>query len=99
MKLGKLPELHLYGLHLLRLDQRRPVAVVESEKSAILAAWYFREYLWMATGSLSTLTAERLLPLKGREIVLFPDGGAFEIWQQKAESLSRRFNIRCSDVL
>ncbi len=99
MKLGKLPELHLYGLHLLTLDKLLPVAIVESEKSAILAAWYFREYLWMASGSLSTLTAERLQPLNDREIILFPDGGAFKKWQEKAESMSRKFNIRCSDVL
>ncbi len=99
MKLGKLPGLHLYGLHLVRLDNTLPVAIVESEKSAILAAGYLKGFLWMATGSLSTLTAERLEPLQGREIILFPDGGAFEKWQEKAESLSRTVNIRCSDVL
>lgn len=99
MKLGKLPELHLYGLHLLTLDKLLPVAIVESEKSAILAAGYFEGFMWMASGSLSTLTAERLLPLQGREIILFPDGGAFEKWREKAESLSRRYNIRCSDAL
>lgn len=98
-KLSGLPELHLYGLHLLRLDKTLPVAIVESEKSAILAAGYFEGFIWMASGSLSTLTAERLQPLKNREIILFPDGGAFENWQEKAESLSRTFNIRCSDVL
>ena len=99
MKLGELPELHLFGLHLLMLDKSLPIAIVESEKSAILAAGYFKNFIWMATGSLSTLTAERLLPLQGREIILFPDGGAFEKWREKAESLSRRFNIRCSDTL
>ncbi|MCG8375725.1 MAG: DUF6371 domain-containing protein [Chlorobiales bacterium] len=99
MKLGALPELHLYGLHLLRLDKTLPVAIVESEKSAILAAGHLKDFIWMATGSLSTLTAERLQPLQGREIVLFPDGGAFEKWQEKAESMSRKFSIRCSDVL
>lgn len=99
MKLEQLPELHLYGLHLLRLDKTLPVAIVESEKSTILAAGYFKGFIWMATGSLSTLTAKRLEPLQGREIILFPDGGAFEKWQEKAESLSRTFNIRCSDVL
>lgn len=99
MKLGKSPELHLYGLHLLKLDTSLPIAIVESEKSAILAAGYFKGFIWMATGSLSTLTAERLKPLQGREIILFPDGGAFEKWREKAESLSRRYNIRCSDAL
>ena len=99
MKLGKLPGLHLYGLHLLRLDNTLPVAIVESEKSAILAAGYLKGFLWMATGSLSTLTEDRLRPLHNREIILFPDGGAFEKWQEKAESMSRKFNIRCSDAL
>ncbi len=100
MKLGKLPELHLYGLHLLTLDKLLPVAIVESEKSAILAAGYFEGFIWMASGSLSTLTVERLKPLQNREIVLFPDGGAFEKWQEKAEMFQRQgFNIRSSDAL
>ncbi len=99
MKLGESPELHLYGLHLLKLDTSLPIAIVESEKSAILAAGYFKGFIWMATGSLSTLTAERLEPLQNQGIVLFPDGGAFEKWQEKAERMSRKFNIRCSDKL
>lgn len=100
MNLGVLPELHLYGLHLLKLDKQRPIAIVESEKSAIIAAGYFREYLWMASGSLSTLTAERLRPVRDRRIVLFPDGGAFEKWRKRAGDLSTLgFTIRCSDIL
>lgn len=99
MSLGELPDLHLYGLHLLKLNRLLPVAIVESEKSAILAAGVFKEFIWMASGSLSTLTAERLNPLTGREIILFPDGGAFEKWHEKAEKMKGRFNIRCSKVL
>lgn len=99
MSLGELPDLHLYGLHLLKLNRLLPVAIVESEKSAILAAGYFKGFIWMASGSLSTLTAERLKPLTDREIILFPDGGAFEKWHGKAEKMKGKFNIRCSKVL
>lgn len=36
---------------------------------------------------LSYLTPERLAPLRGRRIVLFPDSGALNKWQLKAEEL------------
>ncbi len=73
----------LYGLHLIRKE--KPIAVVESEKSAIIASLTIPNYTWMATGGKQNL---RLLkPLQGRDVTLFPDLGAFEPWSKKANEL------------
>jgi len=93
LKLGDLPELHFFGLHLLDVDKSKPVALCESEKSAMAASLYFPEFVWLATGSLSTLTAERMKSLKGRRIVLFPDGGCLQKWQEKADRLAENYEI------
>ncbi|WP_040006436.1 DUF6371 domain-containing protein [Fibrisoma limi] len=92
----------LFGLHQLK-DQptNRPIAIVESEKTAILATVYLPEYIWLACGSLSNLTTEKLLPLSGRPVTLFPDLNGFEKWSQKAEELRPVIGKRLavSDVL
>ncbi len=69
----------LFGEHLLPITTG-PVAVVESEKTAIIAAHYMPEYTWLAAGSISNLTAEKCSVLHGRQVILFPDGGAYEKW-------------------
>ena len=77
----------LFGLHLLTLGFP-PVAVVESEKTAIICSEHFPEYLWMATGGLSELSPDKLFPLRGRRIILFPDtdpdGTAYRTWYEVA---------------
>ncbi|GAB3877155.1 DUF6371 domain-containing protein [Hymenobacter segetis] len=88
-----LPQLTTAPLHM-------PVALVESAKTAILATPYAPRFIWLATMGLSYLTAERLEPLRGRRIVLFPDAGAYEKWQTKAISLQAAgFNISVSAEL
>jgi hypothetical protein len=78
------------------------VGLVEAPKSAVLCAGYFPEMLWMATGSLGQLTADRLAPIRGREVVLYPDmspdGSAFDKWQSRAEGLNATgFSITLDD--
>ena len=63
------------------------MAIVESAKTAILATPYLPAFVWLATGGLSYLTPERLAPVKGRRVVLFPDAGALGNWQARAERL------------
>lgn len=91
----------LFGLpQLATAPACQPVALVESAKSAMLAAFYMPQFVWLATMGLSNLTEERLRPLKGREIWLYPDAGALEKWSQKADSLRRLgYNIQISELL
>jgi hypothetical protein len=84
----------LFGAHqLMQVSPNKPVALVESEKTAIIATAFWPNFIWLATGSLSGLTPERCRPLQGRKVILFPDAGACQQWQQKAEQLSRHLGI------
>ncbi len=87
------------GEHLLTDDKRIPVAIVESEKTAIISSVYFPEFSWLAAGSKSNLKPERCKCLMGRSVTLFPDLGAYQDWQQKAASLSYFCDIRVSKLL
>lgn len=91
----------LFGLpQLVNAPAEQPVALVESAKTAMLATPYFPRYVWLATRGLSSLTPNRLEPLRGRRLVLFPDAGALGAWQTKAGQLRRLgFDVRVSDEL
>jgi hypothetical protein len=70
----------LYGAHLLK-QYDLPVALCEAPKTAIIASLYFPEMLWLASGSKSYLTEDRTSILKGRDVTLFPDLGAYDQWK------------------
>ena len=64
----------LFGQHLLMdAPPDQPVAIVESEKSAIVMSIIMPGYLWMACGSMNNFNEQFLKPLQGRAIVAFPD--------------------------
>ena len=88
----------LFGEHLLPQHQDKTVALVESEKTAIICAALMPQYLWLATGGKSGLTSERLSSLKGRKIIVFPDIDAFKDWQQKIFTFPH-LDIRISRLL
>lgn len=88
----------LFGEHLVK-DNTKPIAIVESEKTAIICSVYLPQYTWVATGGLNNLKADKCKSLKGRNVVLFPDLGGFEKWQIKAEELKAICNVRISDLL
>ena len=112
IRLGKLPADYcasrcLFGLHLLSglpPEADTVVAVVESEKTAIICS-QLMDGIWLATGGLSNLTPESLLPLKGRRIILFPDtdadGSTYRRWLRTAEEASRLLGhpVTVSDLL
>jgi Domain of unknown function (DUF6371) len=88
----------LFGEHLL-IDKTKPVAIVESEKTAIIASVYLPQFIWLAVGSLTNLNAEKCSILKGRTVTLFPDLNGFEKWRDKATELSHFTHISVSDLL
>lgn len=77
----------LFGEHLLT-DTSKPVAIVESEKTAIIASVYMPAYIWIATGGLSNLTPQKCSILQGRKVYLYPDVNAFDAWQLKVTELT-----------
>lgn len=74
----------LFGEHLLSQETQKPVALVESEKTALIASHYLPQYLWLATGGKhGCFKSSSLTPLLGRNVILFPDLGATAYWQEK----------------
>lgn len=89
-----------FGLHLLKESEGKPIAVVESAKTAVIMTTIEPKALWLAVGSLSNLNEQRLIEVKGADIVLYPDLGAFDKWSIKAEELKTKgFKIAVSELL
>lgn len=88
----------LFGEHLIK-DSKKPIAIVESEKTAIICSAYLPQYTWVATGGINNLKVDKCKSLKGRNVVLFPDLGGFDKWQIKAEEIKTICFVRVSDLL
>ena len=89
----------LFGEHLLRDQASKPIAIVESEKTAIIASVYLPQFIWLATGSLNNLNLKICQPLKGHAAAIFPDLNGFDKWCEKAKSLSSDINFSVSNLL
>ena len=75
----------LFGEHLLGQRPADTVCLVESEKTALIAALFYPQHLWLATGGCGQLSADKLTPLRGRQVKIWPDSGAYEKWRAKLE--------------
>jgi len=88
----QLPEFELqqclFGEHLLNQNPACPVAIVESEKTAIIASAYLPRFVWLAVGSLTNLNPAKCKVLAGCRVFLFPDLNAFDKWNVKATELN-----------
>jgi len=82
----------LFGLHLIS-ENDKPIAIVESEKSAIIMSYCRSDYNWLATGGISNLSKDKLKPLVGRHITLYPDHNGFYLWKKKAEKITKETGI------
>lgn len=77
----------LFGQHLLGRRPDAQVCVTESEKATIVSALMWPNYVWVSTGGKNGLTPERCAALRGRNVTLYPDADATDLWTQKAEAL------------
>lgn len=86
----------LFGEHLLPTRPDAPVAVVESEKTALLMSQIRPEYVWLATGgSCGLQNPEKNRVLDGRDVTLFPDNGMYLKWRQIAIPKGWKVNEEC----
>ena len=90
----------LFGLHLINQYKRQTIAIVESEKTAIMMSMFAPEYLWLATGSKTNFKNELLEPIKNYKIIAFPDKSEFNDWSKKTNELQKNgFEIKCSRLI
>ncbi len=89
-----------FGEHLLPKHPNKPVAIVESEKSAIIGSLCFPTFVWLATGSKQWLKVERLQRLDNRQIILYPDADGFDQWQAVATDAQRQgLTVKVSSLI
>lgn len=97
----------LFGLHLISDDEFAIIAIVESEKTACIMSVVFPQFLWMACGAKSEFKIGKLLPIKHRKIIAYPDceiqkngNSTYYEWKQKADEMNTRgFDITVSNLL
>lgn len=90
----------LFGEHQLHGDNiNNVVAIVESEKSALLGSLVYPDYTWLATCGKCNLTPYRTSALANRTVILFPDVDAYDEWKDKARHLFLPKKVIVSDLL
>ena len=88
-----------FGEHLLNKNNSKPVAIVESEKTAVISSVFLPEFIWLACGSVNNLNEAKTKALKGRNVVLFPDLKCFDLWNDKIPQLTSLATFRTSTLL
>ncbi len=111
MELGEKPPQCLFGEHLLRDDPGVTVAVVESEKTAIILSVVLGDCIAVACGGCGMLTAAMCEPLRGRDVILIPDNGQYtrhqnkkgewhDGWSEKGKQMRHIFGrLRIADIM
>lgn len=102
-RVGQLPEdweltQCLFGEHLLPMYPDKPVALVESEKTAVICAGLMPQFLWLATGGKQQINAEKFAVLGKRKVTAFPDVDGFTEWTERLHAIPG-LNVTISDVL
>lgn len=80
-----------FGENLLAKYPDKDVGLVEGEKSAVICSMAAPEITWIASGGLygcRWYDPEVYHVLQGRRVTLFPDLGAEEDWEMRAESMA-----------
>ncbi len=85
-----------FGLHLTTPD--KPVALCESEKTAIIMSVLEPEYTWIASGGSEMINDERLLELPRLDKV-FADNGQYEKWERKTRAFLPEMDISVDDAV
>lgn len=91
-----------FGEHQLPQFPSAPVAIVESEKTAVIMSALMPDAVWLATGGKNGARwTDRAVynALEGRTVILYPDLGAFSEWQERGKVLATVCNVSASDIV
>ena len=87
----------LFGEHLLPRYPNHQVILVESPKNALFGALAYPQMIWVATGNKSQFKREVLRPLRGRDVIVIPDGDAVEEWSAAIDTMTDLANFTVTD--
>lgn len=87
----------LFGEHLLTERPDEMVALTESEKSAIICALVFPDFVWVSCGGKHGFKPDLCKPLAGRNVLVYADADAADEWREKITQLTFCKSIRLSD--
>lgn len=86
----------LFGEHLLSLPENigKPVAIVESEKTAMIGTIARKKYVWLATCGKGYLSEDIVAHLAGRKVLVFTDADGYEDWKKVVSRLQMKPEYR-----
>jgi len=87
----------LFGEHLLDTFPSQTVALVRDEMTAAIMSTFSTPYLWLAIGK-EQATLTDLLSLEGKSVVVFPDRGEYNKWQETLQEVPN-LHYHISDVM
>lgn len=88
----------LFGEHLLT-DTTRPVAIAESEKTAMIMSEIVPDMIWLSSGGKAGLTDSKCEALRGRDVTLYPDAGCLDEWKRRADDLRNVARFKVSEIM
>ena len=62
----------LFGLHQVSINDKKPIGIIHSERSAVILSELCPDLLWMAYSYPSNLMIDVLEPLQGHKVTLYP---------------------------
>ncbi|WP_333616256.1 DUF6371 domain-containing protein [Bacteroides pyogenes] len=87
----------LFGENLLHAFPSQTVALVTDEMTAAIMSCFPTPYIWLAIEK-DNVTSSDLLPLKGRSVVVFPNKGECNKWEECLRQIPN-LNVHVSDVM
>ena len=85
----------IFGEHLLfKIDDKAPICIVESEKTAIVCDIMHSDFIWLATGASNQFKKDNLKRLRNREVIIFPDTDMHYEWSEKAKLFTKELNMK-----
>lgn len=88
-------ELCLFGEHLLGKDKK--IVLVESEKTAVIASWFYPQFDFLSLGSSNGLTNQKIPTLFNRELIFISDSDKAGR-NNTSIDLIREYGLRCAFV-
>ena len=83
-----------FGQHLIS-EVRKPLAIVESEKTACLMSYFNPAFTWLASGGKSLLNHSKCRSISKYDVTLFPDHDSYDEWKILADEWDFKISKDC----